>query len=306
MSHDHTSGHNHNVHCHNHSSITGRLWISVFLNLGITVAQIIGGLISNSLALISDAVHNLTDTFSIGMSLFANKVSGKDCDRSKTFGYKRAEIIAAFINTSLLIAVSLFLFKEAFERLYNPQIIDGKIMFIIAGIGLLGNLFSAALLFEDSKESLNIKSTFLHIFTDTLSSFAVLVGGILIVYKGWTIIDPILTFGIGVYVLILSIGVVKSTIHILMQGTPANILIEDVKNALENIEGINQVHHVHVWSLSGDDIYFECHVSVDEINMTEVETIKHDVKELLSNQYGITHSTLEFELEGCNDKLIER
>ena len=302
MEHNHL--HNHE-HCHNHAS-EKRLWISIFLNLIITIAQVIGGVISNSLALISDSFHNLTDTFSMGLSLFASRVSQKECNSNKTFGYKRAEIIAAFINTSLLIAVSFFLFKEAFERITKPQIIDGKIMLIVAIIGLFGNLFSAALLFKDSQNSLNIKSAFLHIFTDTLSSFAVIIGGILIIYKGFVIIDPILTFAIGLYVLIISYKIFKSTIHILMQGVPDNISVDEIKECIEEQDEVNNIHHVHIWSLTGNDIFFECHICVNKIDMTEVEEIKLKIKNMLKEKFDISHSTLEFELEGCEDKLIEK
>lgn len=304
MSHNHNHNHHHE-HSHNQFSSAKRLWLSIFLNLAITIAQVIGGLISNSLALISDSFHNLTDTFSMGLSLFANKMAQKECNTNKTFGYKRVEIIAAFINTALLIAVSLFLFKEAFERLGNPEVIDGKIMFVIAIIGLLGNLFSAGLLYRDSKDSLNMKSAFLHILSDTLSSFAVIIGGILIIFKGWVIIDPILTFLIGLYVLLMSYDVLKDAVHILMQGAPENISINEIKEMLEELDDVNNIHHVHAWSMTGNDIFFECHICVNEINMIEVETIKQKIKNMLRDRFDINHSTLEFELEGCNDKFIQ-
>jgi cobalt-zinc-cadmium efflux system protein len=173
--------HDHNHHHHHHHNLEdasiGKLWISIALNLIITLAQFVGGILSNSLALLSDAVHNLNDTASLGISLVARKISKKGANQRKTFGYKRAEIIGAFINLITLVIVALFLVKEGFERFFDPQEIDGYTMFYVAIVGLLGNVITAALLYKDSKDNLNMKSAYIHILSDAFSSVGVIIGG---------------------------------------------------------------------------------------------------------------------------------
>lgn len=293
-------------HNHTHSTSGKNLAVSMGINLLITIIQIVGGIVSNSLSLISDAVHNFTDTFSLGLSLYANKISQKKSDEKQTFGYKRAEIIAAFINTSFLIGVSLFLFKEAFGRIIHPEEVNGKLLFTAAIIALVGNSAGALLLYKGSEEDLNVKSAFLHIFSDALSSIAVIIGGLLILYKGWYIIDPILTFAIGIYIIAMSYGILKESLHILMQGAPEDISINDIKDAIEKVEGVNNVHHIHVWSLTEEDIFFEAHICVNEMSLGESEKIKMEIKGILKENYEIEHSTLEFESNECGHKLIER
>lgn len=293
-------------HNHSHSTSSKNLAVSMIINLFITIIQIIGGIFSNSLSLISDALHNFTDTFSLGLSLYANKISDKKGNERKTFGYKRAEIIAAFINTSFLIGVSLFLFKEAFGRIIHPQEVNGKLLFIAAIIAFVGNSIGAVFLYKGSEKNLNVKSAFLHIFSDALSSITVIIGGLLIIYKGWYIIDPILTFVIGIYIIIMSYGILRESLHILMQGAPEDISISEIKCAIENVEGVNNVHHIHIWSLTEEDIFFEAHVCVDEMSLQNAEKIKMKIKNILKYNYSIEHSTLEFESNECGQKLIEK
>ncbi len=178
MAHSHDHGHHH----HGADQTEGRLWISIILNFVITAAEFIGGIISGSLALLSDALHNLNDTTSLGISLVARKISKKDANRDKTFGYKRAEIIGAFINLITLVIIALFLIKEGVERFYNPQPIDGMVMFIVAIIGLLGNVITAILLYRDSTKNLNLRSAYIHILSDAFSSVGVIIAGVLILW----------------------------------------------------------------------------------------------------------------------------
>jgi len=293
--------HNHNHHHHNFDdSSTTKLWISIFLNLVITIAEFVGGILSNSLALLSDAVHNLNDTFSLGISLAARKISKKGADQDKTFGYKRAEIIGAFINLITLVLVALFLIKEGAERFFNPQPIDGLIMFWVAIVGLLGNFITAALLFKDAKDNLNLRSAYIHILSDGLSSVGVIIGGWLILKYEWYIVDTILTVGIGIYILWHSYHMLRETIDILMQSTPSEIDIPELQSKIETIPKVCGAHHIHVWRLDEHEIMMESHIVVEEKDIGDMEPIKTMIKKLLHDDFGIHHSTLEFECQPCN------
>jgi cobalt-zinc-cadmium efflux system protein len=297
MAHSHDHGHHH----HGKDQTIGRLWISIILNFIITAAEFIGGIISGSLALLSDALHNLNDTTSLGISLVARKISKKEANRDKTFGYKRAEIIGAFINLITLVIIALFLIKEGVERFYNPQPIDGMVMFIVAIIGLLGNIITAILLYRDSTENLNLRSAYIHILSDAFSSVGVIIAGVLILWYQLYIIDTILTLIIAGYILWHSYYMLRQTINILMESTPANIEVPNVQQAMAKVSGVLDVHHLHVWRLDEHNILLESHVVIDEEKIDQMESIKSALKKLLSTNFDIHHSTLEFELEPCKE-----
>jgi len=301
MAHHHNHTHTH-THLPSKDGTTGRLWISIILNLIITLAEIIGGIISNSLALLSDALHNFSDTASLGISLIARKISGKDANADKTFGYRRAEIIGAFINLITLVLISLFLLKEGVERFIDPEPIDGLIMFIVAIIGLLGNVITAMLLHSKSKDNINIRSAYVHIFTDALSSVGVIIGGILVIKYQLYWIDALLTIAIGLYILWHTYHLLKSTIDILMESTPDEIELNEVISAMSEVQYVQDIHHVHVWRLDEQQICLESHVAIKEEHLTCMESIKNRLKEVLSKQFGIYHSTLEFEFERCGEQ----
>ena len=302
MAHTHHHGHHHH-HAHGKDQTEGRLWISIFLNLVITLAEFIGGIISGSLALLSDALHNLNDTTSLGISLFARKVSKKEANKEKTFGYKRAEIIGAFINLITLVIIALFLIKEGVERFYNPQPIDGLVMFIVAIIGLLGNVITAVLLYRSSKENINIRSAYVHIMSDALSSVGVIVAGWLILQYELFIVDTILTLIIAGYILWQSYYMLRQTIDILMESTPTEIQLEEVTLAMQEVAGVMDIHHLHVWRLDENNILLESHVVIDESDMVNMEKIKSSLKDLLNKSFNIQHSTLEFEFDPCEEKV---
>ncbi len=296
-----SDSHSHHHH-HDYSEQTeGRLWISIILNLAITLAEFVGGIISGSLSLLSDALHNLSDTASLGISLAARKISKRDANRRKTFGYNRAEIIGAFINLVTLVIIGLFLVKEGIERFYDPQPIDGKIMFIVAIIGLLGNLITAVLLHRSSKENINIRSAYVHILSDALSSVGVIIAGWIIIEYRLYVVDTILTLIIAGYILWQSYYMLRETINILMESTPAGIEIGEVTLAMQEVEGVMDVHHLHVWRLDENNILLESHVVIDESDMNRMEQIKQSLKDLLSTSFDIHHSTLEFEFEPCEE-----
>lgn len=300
MAHSHDHGHHHH---HGEGQTEGRLWISIFLNLIITLAEFVGGIISGSLALLSDALHNLNDTASLAISLIARKISKRDANIDKTFGYQRAEIIGAFINLITLVIIALFLIKEGVERFYNPQPIDGTVMFIVAVIGLLGNVITAVLLYKSSEENINIRSAYIHILSDALSSVGVILAGIAIIYYQVYIVDTILTLVIAGYILWQSYYMLRKTINILMESTPAGLEIPNIQSAMAGINGVLDIHHLHVWRLDEQNILLESHVVIDENDISNMEAIKGSLKELLGSKFNIHHSMLEFEFEPCEEHL---
>lgn len=294
----------HNFHSHTSGKdqSQSRLIISIILNLIITLAEVIGGLVSHSLALLSDALHNLNDTVSLAISLVARKISRKEANVDKTFGYKRAEVIGAFINLILLILISLYLVKEGIERFFNPQVIAGTVMFAIALIGLLGNFITAFLLYKGSKENLNLKSAYIHILSDGLSSVGVIIAGILIIQFQWYFVDAVLTLVIAGYILIQSFGMLKQTVNILMEATPAQLDVNEIAESISSLEGVENIHHVHIWHLDESNYLLEAHVLIKQCDLDAIEKIKKKIKQKLEGRFQIRHSTLEFEFEECADE----
>lgn len=294
-------------HDHHHhlpdieDSAAWKLWLSIGLNLIITLAELVGGILSNSLALLSDAVHNLNDTVSLGITLVSRKISRKAANDRKTFGYKRAEIIGAFINLITLVIVALFLIKEGVERFFEPQTIDGLTMFWVAVVGLIGNFVTAALLYRESKDNLNMRSAYIHILSDGLSSVGVIIGGWLILEYQWYIVDTILTVLIGVYILWHSWHMLRETVNILMESKPEGLDLDDVKEVMEAEAKVCGVHHLHVWRLNEDSVLLESHVVIGKEDVVHMEDIKAALKDLLHHRFDISHSTLEFEFEPCGD-----
>lgn len=299
--HHHDHGHGHHHHAVDKDLPTYKLWVSILLNLAITLAQFIGGLVSNSLALLSDAAHNLNDTLSLGIALYARKIGQKKADSANTFGYKRAEVIGAFINLITLIIIAVVLIIEGVERFMNPVSIDGSIMLWVAVIGLAGNVATAILLHSQRKENLNMKSAYLHILSDAFSSVGVILGGWLIVYYQWNWVDSVLTVAIGIYILFHSYHMLRESIDILMEATPGHISLPELENSLKKIDHVEDIHHVHIWNLNESQTLLECHVRIDETNIQYIERIKKAIKDFLSSSYNIHHSTLEFEWLPCAD-----
>ena len=290
-------------HNHPESLKANRLLIATVLNLIIFFTEIAGGLLSNSLSLITDALHNLSDGLAIFIAWVANKISSRPSNLKRTFGYKRIEILAAFLNALILIAVSLYLFYEAALRIINPEPVKGLIMLIVAVIGLIANLVAVLLLHQDAKRNINIKAAYLHLFGDTLSSVAVLAGGIFIYFFDLYWIDPIVTILIGLYIIKETWTILKQTIDILMQGSPSGINIDEIKLDIELIPEIANIHHVHIWNLDDQSVHFECHVDLlKNIRISETDPIYNKIEEILKEKYHIKHLTIQFEHYKCDDK----
>lgn len=290
MAHDH---HHHDVDAMNDR----RLGWAIAINMLLTLAQVIGGIISGSLALIADALHNFSDAASLLIALVARKIGRQPADHFKTFGYKRAEVIAALINLVTLVIVGLYLIYEALWRVFEPQIIEGWMVVMVAGVALVIDVATAVLTYRMSKNSMNIRAAFLHNVSDALASLGVIIAGSLIILYDWYWTDTLLTLLIAGYVLYQAATLLPKTIHILMEGTPENISIDDVINAMESVEGVSNVHHVHIWQLDEHKNALEAHVVIANFNQSE--TIKIALKSQLGQNYSIIHSTLEFEIDHC-------
>jgi len=291
-------------HHHNTANMSNSklLWVTV-LNLSITIVQIAGGLISNSLSLLSDALHNLGDSSAIFIAFVAGKRSQKHANKHHTFGYKRIEILAALFNSTVLIAICLFLFVEAYQRFRHPQTIKGLIMFVIATFGLVANLISVIILNKDKDHNLNIKAAYLHLIGDTLSSVAVILGGLAIWKFNIFWIDPIITVLVGIYIIYHTWGVIKETIEILMQATPNEIDIYILKKEVESLDEVDNIHHLHIWKLDDKHIHLEAHINIKEnVNMIKLMHIKNEIEELLHHKFNINHITLQLEYERFEDK----
>ncbi len=291
---------NHHHHHHVDASKMGerRLWWAVGANVLLTLAQIVGGLISGSLSLIADALHNFSDAASLFIALVAIRIGRKPPDQFKTFGYKRAETIAALINLTTLIIIGAYLCYEAIMRFITPEPIAGWMIVIVAAIALVVDVFTAALTYSQSKNSMNMRAAFLHNVTDALASVGVIVAGALILLYGWVWTDAVMTLLISGYVLWHGFAEIPKVIHLLMEGTPEHINIQDVITAMESQDGIENVHHVHVWQIDEHKNALEAHVVFD--TQFEMDDVKAKLKALLAQNFDIGHSTLEFEIKNCH------
>ncbi len=287
-------------HNHNHSHVVSdkNLSVSIVLNIGITIAQLIGGIISGSLSLISDALHNFSDVLSLLLSFFAHRLSKKKASEKTTFGYKRAELIAAFINAASLIGVALYLIYEAIVRFSEPVIINSNLVIWLSILGILFNGFSVVLLKKDAAHNLNMKSAYLHLFTDMLASVAVLVGGIVMYYFKWYWVDSTVTFGIAIYLVFMGFGLLKSTTKMLMLFTPEDLNINDIVKRIHELTGIHQLYHIHLWHLTDNELHFEAHLDCKEnISIAEFNVLAKEIEEVLHHEFHITHCTIQPDFE---------
>lgn len=270
----------------------------MFINFSMALLEVIGGLLSGSLALVSDALHNVNDFFALLISYLAEIISkNKKSNINHTYGYRRVEILAALLNGILLLFVFIFLISEAFQRLKNPKEVEGIQTIIIGIIGLVGNILSAYLIHEDIHHNLNIKGAFLHLISDAISSVGVIIGALLIIFLKLYMADTIISLLISGFILYSSIDLIKDTLHILMEGTPKGIDIEKIQKTICEIPGVRDVHHIHIWQISTKDLLLSAHVVVEDQMVSLAEKIINEIKRVLSDKFRIHHSTLEIESE---------
>ncbi len=300
-------GDNH-IHIHKHEVKGNNLILSILLNLLITIAQVIGGIISGSLALISDALHNFSDVLSLVFSLAAHKLSRRKASLNNTFGYKRAELIAAFINAITLIIVAFFLIYEASSRLFHPEPIKSGLVIWLALLGIVVNGGSVLLLKKDSEHNLNMKSAYLHLLTDMMASVAVLIGGLLMKFYGWFWVDSIMTLFIALYLIYVGYDLIKSATKMLMLFTPDYIDIKEVVSEVHKIKGVNKLHHIHVWHLNEEELHLEAHLDCSEnIKMSEFNSLLEEVEIVLFQKFNINHINIqpEFKKEDPKDIIVQ-
>ncbi len=288
-------------HQHHTGEVKGRMLLSFALNMGIALAEIVGGLLSGSLALLSDSIHNLGDSMGLLASYFAIKIGERKANEKYTFGYKRAEILVAFINSAVLVGVSLLLLVEAYRRYKNPEPIDGPLMLGVALIGLFANLLSVLLLHSHA-HGLNVRSAYLHLLSDTLSSVAVVAGGIAIIKRDILWIDPLITVLIALYILREAYEILRESIEVLMEASP-ELDLRAIKAELEAISGVKNAHHFHAWRVGEDEVHFECHVEVKDMPLSEAQKIIDEAEKRL-RKFGITHVTVQLEVDRCSGKNI--
>ena len=286
------------MHDHGHShGGDKRLLGAVLVNVLLTVAQVVGGVLSGSLSLVADALHNLSDAASLGIALVARRVGRRPADSRRTFGYRRAEVIGALINLTTLIIVGLYLIYEAGARYFNPQPIKGWVVVWVAGIALVIDIATAVLTYRLSKGSLNVRAAFVHNVSDALASVAVIVAGTLILLYDWYWADVAATVLISAYVLYQGVTMMRDTVRILLEGVPPDIRLEEVASALAEIPGVHGVHHLHVWQLDETHRALEAHVVVKD-DAIDAVTLKAAARRILMERFRIGHSTLELELPG--------
>ena len=290
-------GHQH--HHHGDPSEIGerRLWWAVGANMLLTLAQVVGGMLSGSLSLVADALHNFSDAASLLIALVAIRIGRRPPDQFKTFGYKRAETVAALINLTTLIIIGLYLCYEAIMRFITPEPVAGWMVVIVAGIALAVDVFTALLTYSQSKTSMNIKAAFLHNVTDALASIGVIITGTLILLYGWVWTDAAMTLIISCYVLWQGFTQIPKVIHLLMEGAPEVMDIKDIIDVMETESGVTNVHHVHVWQLDEHRNALEAHVVLSE--QADMDDLKSRLKQVLHDRFEIEHSTLEFESKNC-------
>ncbi len=291
------------THDHTHHSVSGRrLWIAIVLNAAIFVVEIAGGILTNSLALISDAVHNLSDFFALILSYIASRVVQWESNAQKSYGYVRVEIFVAFFNAVTLVVIGGYIMYRGVLRFFTPEPVLGVWMIVVAAIGFVANLAATLLLRRDAHKDLNAKSAYLHLLTDAIESLAVVVVGIVIYWKEWFILDPLVSVGIGVFVIKSAWDILVETVNILTEGTPKGIDLDEVAHFLRSFPGVVNVHHLHIWSLSSQFRALSAHLVVTDRAISEGRLITDKIEQALHEEYNINHPTLQLECEVCKEQ----
>ena len=302
-----TATHDHSTACGHHHAPdmdrqTGtRLLLTLGLNLIIPVAQIIGGIMANSMALISDATHNFSDFAAILIAYLAYRIARRGASVRNTFGYRRAEVLAALINVGLLVGAAAVIVVETVERVRNPAAVAGGIVMGLAAVGILGNGLSAWLLHRDAKESLNVRGAFWHMVGDMLTSVAVLVSGAIMYVRPWYWLDPVLSFAIVVFILKNCWGIAREAGLILMNSTPRHLDLEKIRRRLQELPEVCGVHYLHAWNVSSSSVAFSCHVVVPDQAVSRTEPLAEKIRIDLLESFGIDHPVLQFETAACGE-----
>ena len=284
--------------------IASKLKLGIMLSCLILAAEVAGGLLSNSLALLADAGHVFTDVIALSLSWYGVKQAERPASHSMTFGYHRVGVLVAIINALSIFAIALVIFYEAFRRLQQPPEVDSLLMLAVATVGLGVNLFVASWLRKEQKTNLNIRSAFWHALGDALASIGVILGGVIILLTGIFLVDPIISIFIGIIIILAAWGILRDGLRVILEATPREIDVRKILNSLNQITGVKDVHDIHVWSITPELHSMSCHVLIDDIATSEAANIRKKIKEVLSKQFNIEHATLQMECEQCSNNDI--
>ena len=303
MVHEHEfyEGHRHSRVSHANEANLRRVMIALVLTGAFMIVEVVGGIISGSLALLADAGHMLTDTMALALAAVAFHVSKRPAGGTLTYGYQRFQILAAFVNGLSLLLIVGWILYEAVERFLAPRDVLGETMLAVAFAGLIVNIISFTVLHTGDQENLNIRGAALHVAGDLLGSVAAIVAAVVIIYTGWTPIDPLLSVAVAFLILRSAWVLVKRSAHVLLEGAPEWLDVADMQaRIVENVPGVHEIHHVHVWGLTPQQLMLTMHVTLAE-GAESQSAVLRSVKDYLQNEYGIGHSTIEVDVDGCSD-----
>jgi len=296
---DRMSGAHH--HHHQHPQLGSRLLLTLLLNLLIAGVEIAGGLLAHSLSLISDALHNLSDAVAVVISLLALRLNRRPRSNDYTFGLKRAQIMAALFNSAVLIVICFYLFREAWERFLHPEPVAGGLMVLVASVGLAANTIATLLLRSGARDNLNIRAAYLHLLSDALSSVGVILGGTAIYLFGVAWVDPLLTVLISLYILRESWLILREALRIVMMAAPSDASLPAIAARLQQVAGVNNIHHAHLWQIDDRQVHFEAHVDITDRPLSETEPLLKEIRTVLKEDFGIEHVTIQLESGSCDN-----
>lgn len=296
-------------HTHSHfgspaNQTTKRLALALGLTSVFVIVEIISGIFGNSLALLTDAAHNFTDVIALGLSWYAVKLATQPAHAGKTFGYHRAGILVALINSTTLVLIALGIFYEAWKRFLSPPEVDSAILIGVGAVAFFINLGTAWLVKSGSENDLNLRSTFLHLMGDVLSTLGAVIAGITIAFTNWNWLDPFVSVLIGAFILWNAWSILRQSVHILLESTPESIDVDSMVDSLLKVDGVRGVHDLHVWSINESLRALSAHIVTDDIHISAGASIQHDLNEILALKYNIRHATLQLECMGCEHGLL--
>ncbi len=299
------------MHNHSHSHFgdvanqtTKRLALSLGFTAIFVIIEIAAGIWGNSLALLTDAAHNFTDVIALGLSWYALRLALKPAHAGKTFGYHRAGILTALVNSTTLVLIAFGIFYEAYQRFLHPPEVNTSILIGVGGVAFLINLGTALLIKKGSEHDLNLRSAFLHLMGDVVSTLGAVIAGVIILFTNWNWLDPLVSVLIGALILYNAWGIIKQTVHILLESAPENIDVTKMVEEIRKVEGVQDIHDLHVWSINENLRMLTAHIVISDITVREGVLIQQRVNELLAHEYNIQHATLQLECEGCADNLL--
>jgi len=296
-------------HTHAHigdltSQTTKRLALSLGLTAAFVIVEIIAGIFGNSLALLTDAAHNFTDVIALGLSWYAVKLATQPAHAGKTFGYHRVGILVALVNSTTLILIALGIFYEAWKRFLSPPQVDSAILIGVGALAFFINLGTAWLVKSGSEHDLNLRSTFLHLMGDVMSTLGAVIAGVIIAFTNWNWLDPFISVLIGAFILWNAWSILRQSIHILLESAPESIDMDSMVSALLKVDGVRGVHDLHVWSINEELRALSAHIVIDDVHISAGTSIQQNLNEILTHQYNIQHATLQLECVDCPHNLL--